>query len=461
MTTYDDAELELLAAEVDDPEGQQGQPDGRGGNAVTCDVAHVAHVADFPEGTKTEAARILDDLDALLGRYVAFPGDEHRWAVAAWVMHTWAVDAFESTPRLALLSPEKGSGKTRTLEVIELVVPNPMHTVNVSAAAMFRMIEQGQVTLLLDEADTYLGGKMAKEHEDLRGLVNAGHRRGAVAYRCELGGKNPIVKPFPAFAPVALAGIGDLPDTVLDRSVVVAMRRRAPHEVVLPFRRRNADREVADLVDWLRWWGDTYTDALAAVEPEMPPGIVDRPADVWEPLVIIGDHAGGDWSDRLRRAAVVLNQARQERDPSLGVQLLGDCRDLFADRDRYTTDDLLERLVGLDERPWGDLRGKPLDARGLARRLRPYGIRPGDHRFGDTVRKGYQRADFHDAWQRYLPPVAPVAFGGGGEVDNNENDGPLSPAGEGQQAQQGQPDLFDEDAYEDAYGDLFDTEDDE
>lgn len=459
LSAYTDAELEHLAHEVhaDDDllEGQHPRLPDHEREPVTSAVAHVAHVA-HPDGERaTDTARILDQVDALLSRYVAFPSDEARWAVAAWVMHAWVVDAFDSTPRLALLSPEKGSGKTRTLEVVELVVPKPMHTVNISAAALFRMIEQGPVTLLLDEADTYLGFKVSKEHEDLRGLVNAGHRRGAVAFRCELGGKNPVVKEFPAFAPVALAGIGDLPDTILDRSVVVAMRRRSANEVVAPFRRRNADREVADLVDWLQWWATENLDVLTDAEPVMPPGITDRPADVWEPLVIIGDHASGVWSDRLRRAAVVLNQARQERDPSLGVQLLSDCRDLFADRDRFSTDELLERLVAIDERPWGDLRGKPLDARGLARRLRPFDVRPGDHRFGETTRKGYLRSDFHDAWSRYLPPVAHVAFGDGGEVDNNKEAPALPPAEEGQQGQHGQPDLFDTDAFEAEHGDLF------
>jgi hypothetical protein len=140
----------------------------------------------------------------LFSRFVAFGSDEARWAVTLWTGHAHAVEAFESTPRLALLSPEKGSCKTRTLEVLGLVVPEPMHAVNMSAAALYRVIGEKHPTLLLDEADTYLGASVAKQHEDLRGLINAG---------------------------CALAGLGDLPDTILDRSVVIAMKRRASHEV--------------------------------------------------------------------------------------------------------------------------------------------------------------------------------------------------------------------------------------
>lgn len=354
-------------------------------------------------------AGILDDLDAVLARYVSFPTEAHRHAVTSWVAHSWVVEAFDSTPRLALLSPEKGSGKTRCLEVIELHVPNPMRTVNVSAAAMFRKVAQGDVTLLLDEADTYLGLTTAREHEDLRGLVNAGHRRGAMVMRGEVRGKHVDVVEYPCFAPVALAGLGDLPDTIIDRSVIVPMRRRAPGEHVEPFRARRAERDAVHLAGRLEEWAGRAVERLEDREPEMPPGITDRPADVWEPLVIVGDAAGEPWATRVRQACVTLNAERAERDPSLGVQLLADVRTVFGDADRMTSEALVEALVALDSAPWADLRGKELDARGLARRLKKYGIRPADHRFGDGTKKGYLRTDLHDAWQRYLPPVAHVA----------------------------------------------------
>jgi hypothetical protein len=287
---------------------------------------------------------------------------------------------------------------------------NPLFTVNLSAAALYRKVAEGPVTLLLDEADTYLGLGTSAHHEDLRGLVNAGHRRGAVAYRCVID-KGARVEEYPAFAPVSLSGIGDLPDTILDRSIVVAMKRRAPDENVEPFRRKRASLETEDLARRLARWGADAVDRLAESAPSMPHGIIDRAADVWEPLVIIGDDAGEPWSPRVRSAAVILNDRREIRDPSLGVQLLRDCRVVFGVDERLETVTLLERLCGLEESPWGDLRGMPLDARGLARRLRGYGIRPGDHKFGGSTRKGYLRSDFCDAWARYLPPDPPVAVG--------------------------------------------------
>jgi hypothetical protein len=358
--------------------------------------------ADEPEG-EGEGAELLDQVAAMLGRYIALPSTAALHAVALWAAHCHAVTAFESTPRLALLSPEKGSGKTRTLEVLELLVPRPMHAVNATAAALFRAVEAHQPSLLFDEADTYFGPMARGEHEELRGLVNAGHRKGAVAYRCVGDPKNMQVKEFPAYCAVAIAGIGDLPATILDRAILVRMRRRAPAEHVEPFRRRKAAKVADELREALAGWMAAHADQLADAEPEMPPGLVDRPADVWEALLAIADQAGGHWPARARAAALELNAARVEADPSLGVALLRDTRAVFDGADALATEELLKRLCALDESPWGDLRGKPLDARGLARRLRPYEVRPANVRDGDEVRKGYRRADLHDAWTRYLP----------------------------------------------------------
>lgn len=378
---------------------------------MTVHAARNGNAPDTDPEPRLGPFPLLDEVHELLGMYVAFPSEHAHVAVSLWVLHCHAIDAFDSTPRLALLSPEKGSGKTRTLEVLELVVPRPKLAVNMSAAALYRLVADDPPVLLLDEADTYLGLTIAKQHEDLRGLINAGHRRGATVYRAEVAAKTVRVVEFPAFAPCALAGIGDLPDTILDRAVIVAMKRRAPTEHVEPFRERDARHQVGDLPDRLAQWAEGSVDELRDRRPEMPAGISDRAADVWEPLLAIADHAGSQWAERARTAALELNAARARRDPSLGIRLLEDCRRIFTDRNagRMPTEELLAALTALDEAPWGDLRGKPLDARGLATRLRKYDIRPGDHRFHDGVRKGYRTEDFHDAWTRYLTPVADVA----------------------------------------------------
>ncbi len=170
------------------------------------------------------------------------------------------------------MSPEKQSGKTRTLEVLELIVPTPMHVVNTTSAALFRQVAMDRPTLLMDEADTYLGPNAARQHEALRGFVNAGHRRGAKAYRCVGEPSKMYVEAFPADRALAIAAIGDLPDTVIDRAVVVRMRRRGPGETITPFRFRRATPVGGELRARLAEWTKRHRKRLADAEPEMPPG---------------------------------------------------------------------------------------------------------------------------------------------------------------------------------------------
>src|SRR5262249_23432938 len=196
-------------------------------------------------------AQILDGIHDFLGRFVIYPSKEAHDAHVLWIAHTHVMDAWESTPRIAFLSPEPASGKTRALEVAELLVPNPVEAINVSPAYLFRKVgseEDGPPTVLFDEIDTIFGPK-AKENEEIRGLLNAGHRKGAVAGRCVVHGKQVTTEEIPAYCAVALAGLGWLPDTILSRSVIIRMRRRAPHEKVTPFRRRVFAKEGNSLRD--------------------------------------------------------------------------------------------------------------------------------------------------------------------------------------------------------------------
>jgi 5S rRNA maturation endonuclease (ribonuclease M5) len=350
-----------------------------------------------------DGARVLNSVAAFLGRFVAYPSEAARVAHTLWIAHTHLMDAWESTPRIAFLSPEPGSGKTRALEISELLVPRPVEAVNVTPAYLFRKVggEDGAPTILFDEIDTIFGPK-AKDNEEIRGLLNAGHRRGAVAGHCVVKGRAVVTEEIPAFCAVALAGIGDLPDTILTRSVVVRMRRRSPDEHIDAYRRRVHSPEGEAIRADLAKWGATVVDRLTDAWPELPKGIHDRDADVWEPLLAIADAAGGDWPDRARVAAVALVALSKESTPSLGVRLLCDLRTVFADDDVLATESILVRLRGLDESPWAEIDGKELNDRGLARRLRPYGVGPKVVRIGSATPRGYVRTDFADAWKRYL-----------------------------------------------------------
>src|SRR5262245_50990189 len=165
---------------------------------------------------------MLREVHAFLGRFIAYPSEHAQTAHALWIVHAHMMDCWDTTPRLSFLSPEPASGKTRALEVTELLVPMPVRTINATSAYLFRKIgsEDGPPTVLFDEIDAIFGPK-AKEHEDVRAFLNAGHAKGATAGRCVIRGKIVETEELPAYAAVALAGLGSLPDTILTRSIIV------------------------------------------------------------------------------------------------------------------------------------------------------------------------------------------------------------------------------------------------
>ncbi|MFF2134221.1 DUF3631 domain-containing protein [Streptomyces sp. NPDC058193] len=360
-----------------------------------------------------DGAALLNEVEQFHRRFNVFPREAAYVAVTLWDAHAHLLDAFDSTPRLAFLSPEPGSGKSRALEVVETLVPRPMLAVNARAAALFRSVSDpaGRPTILFDEIDTVFGPK-AGDNEELRGFLNAGHRRSGVTYRCIGDGGNQTVVEFPSYTAVAVAGLGYLPDTITTRSVIIRMRRRARNEAAEPFRARLHEAEGHALRDRLAQWADQVREDISGRWPEMPEGVTDRPADVWEPLLSVADAAGRDWPERARTACMELvNAARADDKGSLGIRLLTDLRDhVMAGIDRMPTVAILDRLCALDEAPWADMSGRPLDSRGLSKMLGEYmtedntPVKARNIKSAGAVLKGYYAADLHDAWQRYCPP---------------------------------------------------------
>lgn len=361
---------------------------------------HAAAVAEI----RPDGAELLDDVFDYIGRFVAYPTFDARVAHALWIAHTHLMDQWDTTPRIAFLSPEPGSGKSRALEVMELLVPNPVIAVNATPAYLFRKIgqEDGKPTVLYDEIDTVFGPK-ARDNEETRGLLNAGYRKASVAGRCVVRGKEVFTEELSAYCAVAMAGLGSLPDTILTRSVIIRMRRRAPDEKIEPYRQRINGPEAERIGGRLARWARTIEDEIEF--PDMPEGVEDRNADIWEALIAVADAAGGAWPELARDAAVALVADNRGDGASLGIQLLRDLRQVFGTADALPTDSILRSLHAMDESPWADLKGKPLDSRGLSWRLRQYGIAPRGIRIGDTTPKGYRREDLHDAWARYLTPT--------------------------------------------------------
>jgi putative DNA primase/helicase len=372
---------------------------GRGRPLVIADVE--------PWPAPVDGAELLHEVAGAIRRYVVLDAAAAD-ATALWTVHTHALDAAYVSPRLAITSPEKRCGKTSLLTELGALVARPQPAANMTTATLFRAIDAARPTLLIDEADTFLGGA-----EEMRGLINAGHcRASAIVLRMVETRDGYEVRAFGVWGALALSGIGHLHGTIEDRSIRIALRRRRPDEAVERLRLDRLD-ELTPLARRAARWAADHLDALSAADPDVPAELHDRAADNWRPLLAVADLASGGWSERARHAALALTREGAEDGETSRTLLLRDLRELFAAEPRgvLLTAEILRELHARDDRPWPEYRGgRPITARQMAALLRPVGISAGTVRRGGQTAKGYRAEDMADAWSRYLPGHASVTL---------------------------------------------------
>jgi putative DNA primase/helicase len=338
---------------------------------------------------------LLDTLNATFEKYLVLPPHAAA-AIALWVLHTWAIEAFDISPYLAVRSPERRCGKTTLLKLLNRLTRRAVQSSSITPAALFRYVEAKSPTLLIDEFDA-----AQKDNEDMRGILNSGHS-GEVAYTIRCVGDDNHPKRFSTWGPKAIAAIKRIADTLMDRSIIVGMRRKKKTESRVRYRDRDDEFKVLR-GQALRWANDN-SEKLRHAEPEIPNALNDRAADNWRPLLAIADLAGGKWPTLACEAARALS-GDSAADDTEGVELLADIRASFGERnvDRLFSADLVAMLVAMEGRPWAEFRGgKPLTQSSLARLLKPFRVAPTTIRIGERTAKGYQLSDFRECFEAYL-----------------------------------------------------------
>jgi hypothetical protein len=323
-------------------------------------------------------------------------------ALAAWTMHTHVYRQFQHTPRLAIISPEKRCGKSTMIDLLNALCCEPDKMDNATAAVIFRTVDsQPKLTLLIDEADSFMSSA-----EGLRNVLNSGFEMSGTVKRAQREGDDFQPVAFRSFAPAAIASIGNLPETIMDRSIPLHLRRKLATERVesiRPFR-----EALKELQGEIAAWAET-ADLTQHQDPSIPGDFNDRQADISVPLLAIADLAGREWPDRMRKALSELFASNETE--SLSGILLADIRSIFnqTQADKLPSSELCERLDDMEDRPWPDFsHGHRITPPQMARLLKPFGISPRDIRIdGKAGIKGYLQAHFMDAWSRYLPPEAP------------------------------------------------------
>lgn len=342
--------------------------------------------------------QLLTDISNTIKRFIVCDS-ETIIAATLWAAMTWFIDVIQVAPLAVITAPEKRCGKSQLLFLLSQIVKRPLAASNISPAALFRSIDAWQPTLLIDEVDTFM-----RENNELRGLINAGHTRTA-AFIYRTTGDDHALTQFNLWSAKALAGIGKLNDTLMDRSIILSLRRKLPMEQTE--RLRHAETGLFKrLAAKLARFAEDYSNQILAARPQLPNALSDRAQDNWEPLLAIADIAQGDWPQLARKASLKIS-SDIDSTQSIGVELLSDIQDIIETMkaDRISSAELIKRLCEDPEKPWATFNhGRSISPRQIACRLREYGIASTTIRLHTTTAKGYLFLQFADAFNRYLNP---------------------------------------------------------
>lgn len=359
-------------------------------------------IEPWPE--PVNGSELADCINNQLNAYLYLPKGASE-VMTMWILHTYNVNLFDFSPRLCIVSPEKRCGKTTVLRMAEHLSYRPINVSNVTTAVLFRAIDAWKPTMLIDEADTFI-----QNNEELRGIINAGFQKEGKISRIETVGKTHKVKFFACYSPVGIAAIGSLPATILDRGIVITMKRKKRSDKINRLRTRDFKPTAQEICrKCLRFMLDNE-QAIARTHADIPDCFNDRAADAWEALFTIAKAISPEWEKRFTRSALVLSKSMFYDDSvSIGDKLLFDIRNIFIEEkiDNIPSEQLVKRLISLEESPWAEYKNKGLTTHALASILKRYDIHTQTPRGYDVRVHRYFAKDFEDAFERYLTPLPP------------------------------------------------------
>ncbi len=390
-------------------------------NAKTQEQA-LTGIEPEPWPDSVDGSNLGNEIAALFLRYVVLP-EGSVTVLVLWVIHTYVVNQADFTPYINITSASKRSGKSTLLKLLLELVYRALKTDNVTPAALFRLIEAETPTLLIDEVDSFLS-----KSDDLRGILNSGFERSGGVLRVD--GESLTVQRFATFCPKAIAGIGTLPGTISDRSIMIVMRRKHGNEMVEKLRNRVLKELTRPLQRKLARWATDNCHTLSN-NVHIPEYMNDRQADIWEPLFVIARTLGGNWSTKLEEAAQTLTHAAETQEATdISLELLTDIREILTlhpNISAFSSEWVRYELAGLEGRPWEKFSNRAIISQiDVAKLLKPYNVHPEQTRVtspegkpkpnillrsnqhGKQTIRCYRVECFIDPWSRYLPHVPHV-----------------------------------------------------
>lgn len=384
-------------------QGKTLPPANRLSHEPTGSETEDAHTPQVVPDASVDGPSILTAVESFFTKYLVLP-PHCALTVAIWVVATFCFRVFECFAYLAVLSPVKRCGKTRLTEALSLLAANAIRTVNISEAALFRLVDAVKPTLVMDEAEALTG--RGERAEAIRALVNSGNRRDAVVPRCV--GNSHKLKMFSVYCPKVIVGIGRCPDTVRDRSVMVSMHRKGRHQKVDRFLVRMITPKADDIRGQIKSFVEAHISEITEVYQQLDLTFLeDRDCESWEPLFAVLGVLDPSRLEELKRCSLSLTQRKSEadEDDSLALKLLVDIRAVWPKaQDHAYSRDLLELLKGLEDSPWRE--DYQLTCHKLARLLRSFGVTSRTVRVGNETGKGYDREDLKRVFSIYLESEA-------------------------------------------------------
>jgi putative DNA primase/helicase len=373
----------------------------RTSDSAPVSVAKLADSEPWPD--PVDGAALLDGLAAEYRKFLVLPRHADT-VLALWALHTYSWEWCEYSPILAITSPTKSCGKSRVLDVLEKLVSTPFRTGNMSEAVLFRVLHSRKPSVLIDEFDT-----IPEDRRDaLANILKHGFHVSGRVHRVEGEGTKTVTE-FNVFAPKALACIrlSTLDGATISRCINIRMQRKKPGEKVERLRRY-------DGTGWKRKslrWTEDHREQIESATAEMPDALSDREQDIYEPLFVLANLAGGDWPRRIKEAGLALSGESMESSPDTPVLLLEWIRTHFNETKakKVSSAALVQWLNDRQDAPfaaWNDHNGiKQIEVR---RHLAGFVIQPDTVRLDSkTTAKGYDRDWFDDAFSAYLADPFP------------------------------------------------------
>lgn len=348
-------------------------------------------------GCNLTIAEILDLISAKFKEHVKFQDDSDADALALWVAMTYVMDHLEIAPIVYVTSLEPMCGKSTVMKLLKVFCNQAEMVSKITPAAIYRLIERDQPTLIFDEADRFLRG-----NDELNGIINAGHARfeANVIINKRLPDGNHEAVTFPVWCAKAIAGIGKQDDTLTSRSIVISLRRKLLSETVKPVR-YNLYQEYEFVRESLVAWAARFEPIS---EQEMEPFLkatTDRGTDNWLALGIITKRINPEWVERVQAALDTIEVRQSNGLQSAGVQLLSDVRDVVSESSRpeWSSTDLYNAVVYNEETDWSVFNhGRPITKKKFTQMLSDFGIKPTKRSKANV----FYVADLEDAFLRYL-----------------------------------------------------------